>query len=1464
MSNNGAITVKTIPWNNKLPSFKLQFTAFIQQSGHFQGLRYKLRPGVTIADFHDQDGVAKAKPSHDDLDPTALTDDEQKSQIFVRTQLLLASDDPVWLSIFRKIPQASKYCGTDSYVAVLNRYAPASAGQRSKLRQTITNMSHVPPELAINFIIRMETLNEELKALDDPGFTDGALADMILTKLHDVYKDLRNQIYARADPEDLEAIRHVFVQQGPRFDAEIEALKTPTTGAAFASVTPTPAAPDTRRQLICWACGGPHGKRDSREKGWAPCIEYCKNIGKTFKPPNSNRPNTGVAAIATAADTSTYDNPPARATGLQLTAYTTQATYDLPDDAWAIDCAASFTVTGYMNEMPKNHIPDNARIYGLGHINDNYSSSTALGQINLNFLDKNKLIINTGNFCVRHVPDLAHSPVKRLLSVSETMRLRGWRFIFNGTDDSVVIINDKTIPLGYAPGCGLFYLRPTAVGTVMFSYTKATPDKNLWHLRLGHLGISLMDKTMRSTSSTGMSFPTGDTDHFCEVCATTKARAEALNRALTDISGLKCMERLQWDLWGPLPVVAYGNTRFVSSMVDMASGACILVNVPGKDDAYENHLKLAIATANRYGHTIKTIRSDNDRSLVDNNTSRQIMMDNKITAELTGRDNHHRIGATERRWQTLHSMAAAMLHHAGLGLEFMGYAIAAANHILNRVWSDSKKCVPYAKLANIQTIDLSYLRVFGCPCYVHIDPQDRKKFENQTVKGIFIGYYNTDGDYIIWNPETKRALHSRSVQFHENWKAIGDPTAPLSTGLHHWTPARRLQRDEATPLVRARDFTVDSVIKRITDDDLIASASPLPGTTAATATTTTTATVAATTTATPPSTTPPAPTVTPSTPLAAEDHATTDEHVQKVYDSTDDDDVDCPTDNSTVDATDDIQPASPEFRRSSRTTVRHNYNSVNSRGFTFTALGAHRGLGPVPKSLAQAYRSPEREDWRAARNAEQSSLHDKQVLAGPMPLPAGKHAIPLHYVFDRKYHRDGAVKKHKIRAVVNGSKQIYGIDYTETFAPCTRFATFRLFFAIVAGLALTTASFDVKTAYLNAELEEEIYVRPLPVFPDETSGVPDGQVFRLQRALYGLRQAGREWFLKFSSTMKELGFTQSLADPGIYIKLKDGTIDIILLVYVDDIIAAGHGDSWISVLRQQLEEHFEITYDGEADWCLGMGIDHNSDGSVKIHQTKYIDDMLSNFNLTEANAVTTPMLPGYDDTAASPPISDDTPYASLVGSLNYAAVCTRPDISYAVSILSKHLKNPTQNHWQAAKRVLRYLKGTKDYGLTYCKQDTLNNTLIGYCDASYASTSDAKSISGNCFLFNMAAVLWTAATQKAVSTSTAEAEYYSLGTAGQDAVFLRELLATMNLQQHESTVIYEDNTACLAIANNPITSKKARHIKVKYHYIRQLIEDKEVTAKYKPTDDMLADIFTKALDSDKHQKFTRQIMNIKN
>ena len=178
------------------------------------------------------------------------------------------------------------------------------------------------------------------------------------------------------------------------------------------------------------------------------------------------------------------------------------------------------------------------------------------------------------------------------------------------------------------------------------------------------------------------------------------------------------------------------------------------------------------------------------------------------------------------------------------------------------------------------------------------------------------------------------------------------------------------------------------------------------------------------------------------------------------------------------------------------------------------------------------------------------------------------------------------IRPHLTAAAVDHQQVRERLRLDPTQAPIEDLAHARV---VVAGLRLVTASFDVKTAYLNAELEEEIYVKPLPVFPDET---PEhvGKVFRLQRALYGLRQDGREWFLKFSSTMKQLGFTQSLADPGVYIKYKDDQIDIILIVYVDDIIAAGHGTSWIVPLRQQLEEQF--------DFVLVEGSDFSSDGSI--------------------------------------------------------------------------------------------------------------------------------------------------------------------------------------------------------------------------------------------------------------------------
>eukprot|EP00873_Tetraselmis_striata_P007785 jgi/Tetstr1/428049/TSEL_018105.t1 len=362
-------------------------------------------------------------------------------------------------------------------------------------------------------------------------------------------------------------------------------------------------------------------------------------------------------------------------------------------------------------------------------------------------------------------------------------------------------------------------------------------------------------------------------------------------------------------------------------------------------------------------------------------------------------------------------------------------------------------------------------------------------------------------------------------------------------------------------------------------------------------------------------------------------------------------------------------------------------------------------------------------------------------------------------------------------------------------------------------------------------------------------------------SLYGLKQSPRNWHNTLHKFLVCYGFQQLTSDPGAYVYWQGGQLICILVVYVDDMIFAFKDAVWAADFKTALGARFDIKDLGVCAWALGMAVERDWDNAtLKVHQAKYIDDMLHKFNLADAYAVSTPAEVGADVPGTNKPLAAEMPYQALVGSLLYAMVATRPDIAEAVSKLCRVMAKPEERHWQATKRVLRYLKGTNILGLTFSggKADGL---LHGYCDADWAGDVASRcSTTGFVFMLCGAAVSWKSQLQATVALSTAEAEYMALCGAVCEALFLRELLRKLCCAQSEATVIFEDNQSCIALTRNPMTHGRSKHIAIKYHFTREKVLSGEVAIEYCPTAQMVADALTKALGRLKHAEFAMQML----
>lgn len=513
-----------------------------------------------------------------------------------------------------------------------------------------------------------------------------------------------------------------------------------------------------------------------------------------------------------------------------------------------------------------------------------------------------------------------------------------------------------------------------------------------------------------------------------------------------------------------------------------------------------------------------------------------------------------------------------------------------------------------------------------------------------------------------------------------------------------------------------------------------------------------------------------------------------------------------------------------------------------------------------PRTRKEALQSTKKQAWMSAMEEEISSLEKNNTWI-LVDRPNGKNIVSCKWVFKTKKDLSGKISKYKARLVARGFSQKYGVDYDEVFAPVVRHATFRTLLTIAGIKGMITMHYDAKTAFLNGSLKEEILMEQPEGFASDKN-----KVCKLIKSLYGLKQAAKTWNDTLNEILKLYKFFQSETDPCLYWKKVEDKI-IYLIVHVDDFIISCIDAELIKQTADDLSKHFSLSNLGELHHYLGLQIKRDKNGIYNINQSQYIDSLINRFGLNDAKISKIPLDPGYlkIDRENLKIMPDAKKYQQLIGGLLYIAVHTRPDINAAVTILSQHNNYPTQIDWNETKRVLRYLKGTKNMFLKLGNIEDKNKNLYGFADADWAQNKkDRKSNSGRIFKFFGSPISWSCKKQECVALSSTEAEYISLADASQEAVWLRRLLADFGAEQIDATIIYEDNQSCLKLLANDKFSHRTKHIDTKYKFAKYLKnEEKIMDYKYCPTEFMLADLFTKPLNRVKLEKM-RKDCNIDN
>lgn len=1199
-----------------------------------------------------------------------------------------------------------------------------------------------------------------------------------------------------------------------------------------------PAVPGhAKPNVVCFYCKkSGHVIRDCRARKASEARKSQQPHGNNSLPPKApfNRPNGGS------------QSGPSAAPSADVAWTSTVVPFTAEPHEFFLDSGASSHVTPYESILV-DRVPIQRRFITTG--DGTMLEATATGSVVLEDSSYQRIILKD----VLLVPDIKYN----LVSTS-AIRRAGGKVVSESNATSIYCADGTLAIEAYDhPIVGIPCYQSASVGITLAAFTSTSEAAELWHQRFGHLGYTNMAKLARLNMVDGLPISAGAFgDHVgkenCNACAIGKLCKAPFNPAVPKVRAAG--ELLHTDVCGPIRPDTAGGSQYFMTVIDDFTRYSFVKLIARKSEVAGSLKDYINLVETQTGNKVKALRSDNGGEY----TSKVLdgfLQDKGIIHQFSLPYTPQQNGIAERLNRTLLDKAIPMLEQSGLPLKHWGDAIMTANCIRNISPTATSTITPYEAFFGNKP-NVSNLRVFGCRAFVLTPSHARTKLEPRAKPGVFIGYpfYDTSthkGYRVLLDDGTYTA--SRDVIFKETeFPRISSKPANSLT-LYGRTPDNAVEWLYCEAPSSA-DFKVliDSTDNGDDSSDpgnLGASNSSNPGNintggsnggdtdnsnggSDSNGSATPPASPAAAPTAfTPPSndgsaeaTAPAAPPARVLRPRGADGRAITASNSAPPAPA---------ADAST-------QPPSPPLPRA------HAFPLVPRMQDGAVLLAASMA-GDImePSTYKEAMASPQADQWQAASDDEYESLlaNDTWDLLEP---PPGTKVIPSKWVFKIKRDANGNLDRFKARLVVKGFHQREGIDYTEVFAPTAKYVTFRAFMSVAAVKDLELRHLDIKTAFLNGILEEEVWMQQ-----------PEGYVqggphlaCKLKRALYGLKQAPRAWHTRLHKELTSMGFTQSLADPGLYFAFVNG-VNTLLLIYVDDILVACSDSSIVDRFCKRLLSTFDGRDLGDASHFLGIAIQRDRvNRSIKLSQARMVRDLLAKFSMEDAKPRTIPI-------SASLRLSKDEgvpldtavyPYAGLVGSLMYLAIGTRPDIAYAVSLLARFMSAPTVVHFQAAKGVLRYLAATADYTLSFGGTDL---SLYGYSDADFAADVDTRrSVTGYVFTLGGGAISWSSKRQATVAASTTEAEYVAASSTVKEALWLRNLLADMGAAC--STVMLKgDNQAALKLLRNPISSVRTKHIDVAHHFVRERVARNEVSFTYLSTDKMVADALTKALPQDK-------------
>ncbi|CAL2265123.1 unnamed protein product [Prunus armeniaca] len=891
------------------------------------------------------------------------------------------------------------------------------------------------------------------------------------------------------------------------------------------------------------------------------------------------------------------------------------------------------------------------------------------------------------------------------------------------------------------------------------------------------------------------------------------------------------------------PVTSVTGFRYYVLFTDEYSRYSWIYPMRRKSEVFSHFQKFVAMVKNIFGTSVKYLQSDNGMEYV--NTSfttlcNSLGIQQRFSCPHTPQQN----GLAERKHRHIATMTRILLNTSHMPLNLWVEAALTSVHLINLLptpilnWS-----TPYSILFS-KPPTYSHLRVFGCSCFPFLGPYVNHKLLSRSLECVFIGYSLHHKGYRCLDPSTGRVYTSRHVIFNEDCFPFTQlqvsssspyvalnlsplPTVPLPPPPVAHLPIDPVQPPPLDPVspgpttqptpVGPNSSTAQSGPADSTSQsayvDAPASQSVL---------------IDSITHAEHVSTSAPMGPIDLANPAPCSIAALPNSHVAIE-----------PMPLITAN-----QPAPHPMVTRSRTGTLH--PKIRTDGTVRYPI-SHALLAAVtdqePTCFSQAQKHVE---WRDAMTEEINALLKNNTWT-LVPSTPSQNTIGCKWVFWIKRTSDGRIEHYKARLVAKCFHQQPGIDYAETFSPVVKPATIRTVLTIAISRGWSLRQLDVKNAFLHGILHEDVYMAQPPGFVDPTR---PNYVCKLHKALYGLKQAPRAWFHRISSFLLSFGFQHSQSDSSLFI-FRHASYVIFLLLYVDDIVVTGNYSRFLHHFITALGLAFDIKDLGPLHFFLGLQVTTTSDG-LHISQLKYAYDLLQRHGMLHCKPANTPLAAKVPLSASDGvPLESPSDYREIVGSLQYLTL-TRPDLSFAVSSIAQFMAAPRTSHLVAAKRILRYVKGTLDFGLSLSPQPSTAR-LSAYSDADWAGCPDSRrSTSGYLIYLGSNLISWCSKKQPTVARSSAESEYCSLAHSCAETTWLSYLISELGVSLHFPILLHCDNLSTTYMAANPVFHARTHHIELDYHFVREKVALGSHQVRYIPSIDQPADLLTKALHKPRH------------